>query len=287
MRKRLTFSSGVLRHCPESYNPNIWPEPCGPAPAPIATRANGLDCHGDSQPATQAGGDFFDLIPRDTGLAISIGSVAGTDEPAAILKAGIQACVRALAAARTASCGTLVEDLNRIVCAVSLNNLYATLFFAQIDAPHRRLTYVNAGHEPALLVRPHSGRVRLLESSGAVLGLTARSRYQQRTIPLQLGDVLVAFTDGVSDTLSSRDGELGHALILRMLQELPGATAADLVARLLAASTATSESARPDRTAIAVRFIPTQGEELRVVHAAESLVTAPPAVPLQAACGAR
>ena len=287
MRNRLTFSSRPAWHCTESYSPTAPLEIPGPSLAHSTTRANGLDCHGDSLPATEAGGDFFAFIPRETSLATSIGSVAGKDSPAAILKAGIQASLTALAGAGVATCANLMEDLNRIVCAVSTGDLFATLFFARIDAAHRRLTYVNAGHEPALLVRCHAGRVRLLETTGAVLGLSTRSRYHQKTLPLQQGDVLVAFTDGVSETLAARGGESCHSLVLRTLQEAPGTTAADLVTRILKASTATGDTARPnDKTAVAVRVTPMQTLKLRVAHAAECLSFAA-AGPLEAACGGR
>jgi hypothetical protein len=178
-----------------------------------------LDYYGECQPAGHVGGDFFDFVrlPSST-LVASVGDVSGRGVPAAIMMAGIQATLRGLAAGRPGKLSCVVQELNRIVCEVSPDNFYVTLFYAQIDPLQRQLNYVNAGHEAALLARKRSGRVHRLESSGTVLGLSSRSPYEQRSMALEPGDVLLAFTDGITEAADIQGRELCEAGVLRVMR---------------------------------------------------------------------
>jgi serine phosphatase RsbU (regulator of sigma subunit) len=115
---------------------------------------------------------------------------------------------------------------------------------------------VNAGHEPALLVRGGGERVYRLESTGTVLGLTTRAGYGVRTLALEPGDLLVAFSDGVADAANSRGRTFGESGVLEALREHPGARSSELVAYLMDAVRQFADRAGTvdDRTVTVVRL---------------------------------
>ncbi len=204
-------------------------------------RIQGLDYSGDSHPAGEVGGDFFDFTQggRDS-LVISVGEVSGQGIAAAILMSGIQSLLRGLSSALLCDLVRVVRDLNRTVYEVSPDNFFTTLFYARIDAAARRLQYVSAGHEPALLIRAGGQAVRL-ESTGTVLGLTPRVNYSCRTLAFEPGDLLIAFTDGIPD--------VG---IPDLVRRNPGARASDLVALIMEAAGSVDAPA-DDHTVIVAR----------------------------------
>lgn len=218
----------------------------------------GLDYYGECRPASDLGGDFFDFVPLpERGLLLSIGDVSGHGIGAAIIMSGLQALLRSLSAGGNGQLPRVVQGLNRSVCDVSPANVYATLFYAWIDPARRLLKYVSAGHEPALLFRP-GGRTRRLESTGTVLGLTARSAFREAAVALEAGDVLVAFTDGVTEAADSHGHEFREEGVVRVLERYPKAGAAELSGRILdsVANFRTPSSAADDRTVVVVRLVP-------------------------------
>jgi len=202
-------------------------------------RVDALDYHGECRPRDACGGNFYDfMVLPENRLAVSVGDVCGRGIGAAALMSGVQLCLRGLTALGSADIAGLVRELNRAICQTSPGNLYTTLFHAHLDPARRRLHYVNAGHEPALLIRPRAGRVHRLETTGTVLGLTDRVAFARRTLAVEPGDVLVAFTEGVTEAAVRSAAEL-----------YPDARAADLVARILDAAGASPE----DQTVAVVR----------------------------------
>jgi hypothetical protein len=217
----------------------------------------GLDYFGATQPAEETTGDFFDLVPLpEPGLLVSVGDVSRHGTGASIIMSGLQAFLRALATGRGAL-PELVQGLNRSICDISPENFYATLFYGRIDLPLRQLTYVSAGHEPALLFHAKSRRLRRLERTGTVLGLTARAVYRQQTVSLEPGDTLVAFTDGVTEATDARGREFHEKGVRRVLEDYPTADAKELSARILEAVEDFGEGGKPadDRTVVVVRAV--------------------------------
>ncbi|SPE34883.1 Serine phosphatase (fragment) [Candidatus Sulfopaludibacter sp. SbA3] len=216
-------------------------------------RIQGLDYCGDSRPAAGVGGDFFDFVAQGPGgLVVSVGDVSGHGIAAAILMSGMQALLRGLSSGQTYEIARVVGELNRTVYDVSPDNFFATLFYAKVDAGARQLHYVSAGHEPALLVRRSGRGVERLDSTGTVLGLTPRALYAHRTVAFEPGDILIAFTDGVTDAVDGSGGEFRMAGILDVVRQHPGARSSDLVAFIMDAA---SRFADPvdDRTVVVVR----------------------------------
>jgi phosphoserine phosphatase RsbU/P len=224
----------------------------------------GLDYYGECHPVGEVGSDFFDFtVPDSSSLLLSIGDVSGKGVPAAIVMAGLQASVRALGLGPRNEICALVRDLNRMVCRLSPDNFYATMFYARIDSVRRQMQYVNAGHEPPLLVRKRNQAVVRLESTGTVVGLSTRSGYSQRTIPIEPGDVLVAATDGVMEALYAEGRDVHEQVVFSAVRDHPGASSSDLAAHIFRAATTHGDTSThcttpsDDRTVVVVRFVDT------------------------------
>jgi sigma-B regulation protein RsbU (phosphoserine phosphatase) len=217
----------------------------------------GLDYDGESKPAAAVGGDFFDFLPASHGsLVLSIGDVTGKGVPAALVMAGLQASVRTLARSRDLDLCGVINELNRLLWDMSPTNMFATIFYARIEISANRLTYVNAGQEPALLIRPGSGQVWRLSSTATVLGLSLRCAYRENTIEFRPGDILVAFTDGISEACDRKEVPFGEAGVLSVIEQQPELTSSslvDLVMRTVENYAADSDYV-DDRTVSVVKF---------------------------------
>ncbi len=224
-----------------------------------------LDYFGDCHPEGDIGADFLNFRSlRGDELAFSVGDIAAHGVGAAILMSGVQAFLRGLTGSESGEIAAMVGELNRVVCQVIPDSICVTLFYAQVDPQRREIRYVNAGHEPPLLLRKLTGQVRRLESTGTVLGLTSRTVYRQRTVEMLPGDLLVAFTDGVSEAKNAEGRTWTEEGILSVLRRCRNEPAAHLVAEILESAERFADPMAPpdDRTAAAVRFI--DAEELKL-----------------------
>jgi phosphoserine phosphatase RsbU/P len=219
-------------------------------------RIQGLDYHGRRR-SGETGSDFFDFVSRPAGeLAVCMGAAPVPRADSALMVSGLENLLCRLSAQADAKPAIIVEALNRSVCGAAGDNSYATLFYASVDPLRRQLAYVNAGHEPALLLRKRQNRAIILESTGAVLGLTHRSGYGQRTIPLEPGDLLSVFSDSVAEAADILGRPFGSIGVLSVLRRFPDAHAVDLVEEILCAAERHAGWAAPatDQTVAVVRF---------------------------------
>lgn len=183
-------------------------------------RVEGLDYFGCCRPALAVGGDYYDFLTLPDGsLGIAIGDVSGKGIGAALLMASLQASLRGQTFAHRGELADLVGRVNRLVHDASPMNRYATLFVARYEPAARRLTYVNGGHNaPMLLRRTESpDRPERLPASGTVVGLMPEATYREATVLLQPGDLLVAFTDGISEAQNGAEEEWGEARLTAVL----------------------------------------------------------------------
>jgi phosphoserine phosphatase RsbU/P len=217
----------------------------------------GLDYYGECRLAGDVGGDFFDFVPLgNQALVASVGDVPGSGIRAAILMSGVQSILRGLTADGNRNISTIVQQLNRAVYEISPDIFFPTLFYARIDPVLRRLQYVSAGHDTALLVRKDTMRFERLERTGTVLGLTNRTTYGRRTVRLDPGDVLIAFTDGIAEVVDTKGWQSCEASICEAVRRHDGAGAREIVGLVVdAVERCTGESRQgDDRTVIAVRY---------------------------------
>ncbi|HET7292041.1 MAG TPA: PP2C family protein-serine/threonine phosphatase [Vicinamibacteria bacterium] len=160
-------------------------------------------------PVREIGGDFFDLVPLGGDrFGLALGDVMGKGVPAALLTGTLKAGLRAQLALGDATPCELVARVNRLFWEVTPKGLFATLFFAMLDLGAGRLDYVNAGHDHPFVVR-EGGRIDDLDRGGTVLGLLEAARYERAQVSLERGDMLVLYTDGVTDRTGLRDEPFG------------------------------------------------------------------------------
>jgi serine phosphatase RsbU (regulator of sigma subunit) len=158
-------------------------------------------------PFREIGGDFYDFVPLGPHrMAFAIGDVMGKGVPAALLAANLKASIRAQVEAENTCPSALVAKVNRMFWDVVPNGLFASLFFGVFDLEEGRLDYVNAGHHHPFVLEP-DGTVRDLREGGIVLGLTEDATYEQASVPVPSGELLVFYSDGVTDRANGA-GEL-------------------------------------------------------------------------------
>ena len=206
--------------------------------------------------STATGGTFFEFVRLAGGpLFATIGDVSRYGLTAPVIASGVRSFIRrAVQDERREELTGVIQDLNSTMWGLS-PDAYGTLLCARFDAFERRLTYINAGHEPALLIR-RTGRIRRLDGAGAVLGLSLQSVWRERALTLEAGDVLVAFSEGVSESLDAGDGQLRDSGLLEVLRFHRDAPAGDLVRSFLEAVDHFDRTGRRnDHTMIAVRYL--------------------------------
>ena len=158
-------------------------------------------------PFREIGGDYYDFLTLGPHrLALAIGDVMGKGVPAALLSANLKASVRAQLQTGERTPADLVARVNRLFWDLTPNGLFASLFFAVFDLEAGTLEYVNAGHHYPFVVRG-DGTVEELREGGTLLGLVEESSYVSGRLAVHAEDMLVFYTDGVTDR-GSREGEM-------------------------------------------------------------------------------
>jgi len=158
----------------------------------------GWEVTGVSIPSLQVGGDYFDFLqPGDGRLGIAIGDVSGKGVPAALLMSNLQACLKGQVL-HPAPVAATVSRVNDLLAESTDPHMFATFFYGELDGASGRFTSTNAGHEPALVVR-RDGTVEWLVAGGLLLGMFAGQPYDQAEVDLGPGDVLVLYTDGITE----------------------------------------------------------------------------------------
>jgi sigma-B regulation protein RsbU (phosphoserine phosphatase) len=210
-REVLSREIEIAREVQQRLFPQILPE--------VAA----LEYAGHCRPAQGVGGDYYDFLALTSGrLGIAIGDVSGKGVPAALLMASLQASVRGQSQAEGGHVAELMTNVNRLVCDASPENRYATFFYGQFDPATRRLIYSNGGHNAPIVLR--GTEVLRLECGGPPVGLFRPSRYEQEEIELRPGDVLILFTDGISEAENPAQGEWGEDALIESTRrriELP------------------------------------------------------------------
>jgi sigma-B regulation protein RsbU (phosphoserine phosphatase) len=198
-------------------------------------------------PARGVGGDYYDFILLGPGrVGIAVADVAGKGISAALLMSTVQASLRSQAPSVDGNLTGLVSSMNRLLHVSTDASAYATFFYAQYDEEARMLTYVNAGHNPPILVRAAAATrareashamaagdvkslntevkaeaeepsISLLSTGGLIIGAFDTSDYEQETITMYEDDLLVAYTDGVTEALNPEEEEFGEARLRQII----------------------------------------------------------------------
>lgn len=198
----------------------------------------GLEYCAECHPAREVGGDYYDFLELPGGkLGIAIGDISGKGIGAALMMAHLQACLRGQAFA-AGNLSELMCRVNRMVYEASSANRYATFFYAEYDPQIRRVRYVNAGHNPPMVIRtsqPGSDPFRW-EVGGAVIGLLPEAHYETGCFEVQVGDLIVLYTDGVSESMNPADEEWGEERLIACARNSDGLGARAVLDRLMSAA---------------------------------------------------
>jgi sigma-B regulation protein RsbU (phosphoserine phosphatase) len=186
----------------------------------------GVDFAGYCRPAQGVGGDYYDFFElkerpgRMRSIGLAIGDVSGKGISASLLMASLRASLRGVTRTSGDDLAAVLKDINQLVYEASTSNRYATFFYAQYDPQERLLSYVNAGHNAPVVLRRNGAsgnEILRLEACGPVIGLLPDADYQQENLHIQPDDILVAFTDGISESMALTEEEWGEERMIACL----------------------------------------------------------------------
>jgi len=222
-------------------------------------RIEGLDYFGACRSALDVGGDYYDFIELpENKFGIAIGDISGKGIGASLMMASLQANLRGQAIHFKSDLAGLMKQINSLVYEASTSNRYATFFYAQYEPHTKKLAYVNAGHNPPFVVRK-SGEVLRLEEGGAVVGMlpSILVNYKQGEIELQTGDLLVGYTDGISEAMNPQEEEWSEDAMLEELKKVQEKPAVEILPYIVACADKFASGAKQhdDMTMIVVKVI--------------------------------
>jgi sigma-B regulation protein RsbU (phosphoserine phosphatase) len=185
----------------------------------------GYDLAAKTVPARNVGGDYYDFLPSgDDHLALVLGDVSGKSMPAALLMANVQATIRGQTLLNPAA-GDCMTRSNRLLYDSTDSDKFVTFFYAVLDPARHELRYSNAGHNPPMLLSK-GGEPRLLETGGPVLGVVPSFTFEEATVTIDPGDLLLIYSDGFTEAMDRRFEEFGEDRLLeatRAAWDLPAA----------------------------------------------------------------
>ncbi|MBK9247372.1 MAG: PP2C family protein-serine/threonine phosphatase [Ignavibacteria bacterium] len=195
----------------------------------------GFDLAAASISSKQVGGDYYDFIQLSTTeMLIAIADVSGKGMPASLLMANVQAALRVLAPLRL-DLPDMVERINAIIYQNTGADKFITFFCGIIDSDTGQFAYINAGHNPPMLLRKDKS-IHELKEGGIILGiLDTPPPYRMGYTIIERGETLLLYTDGVSEAMNPKDEEFGEAQTTSFLREFSSLPAVDIVDKLIEA----------------------------------------------------
>ncbi len=218
----------------------------------------GLDFAGYCRSAKFVGGDYYDFLPmRDGGFLFTLGDVSGKGIAAAVLMASIQASLRSQVVRPPDSLAALMGDFNKAVYSFSTEDKYSTLFCGLLDPSRRNLTYVNAGQVRPMLLRCADGKMERLDCGGLPVGLLEISEYEQGHVPLEAGDAVLCFSDGISEATNAKEVMWDESEVQKVVQTCRELTAQQMIDRLVEATDGFAGDAEQndDMTVVAIKAL--------------------------------
>jgi sigma-B regulation protein RsbU (phosphoserine phosphatase) len=188
-----------------------------------------LDLAGYNAPCRTVGGDYYDFFTYpNSRVAMVLADVSGKGMPASLMMMSLQARVQVLVE-EPRDLGEVMSRLNRLTAANCPSNRFITLFLCVLDPSNGELAYCNAGHNPPLVLR-QTGEADRLEGGGPILGILPIARYEEHRCSLQAGDILVVYSDGVTEAANPADEEFGEERLAACLARRAGEPAESIIA---------------------------------------------------------
>ncbi|NQU03283.1 MAG: SpoIIE family protein phosphatase, partial [Syntrophaceae bacterium] len=216
MTKELEIGKGIQQSFLPESNPEI----------------PGMEVAAFNVPALEVGGDFYDFIPiTEDRWGLVIADVSGKGVPAALFMAISRTLIRAHTT-KNSTAVTAVTEANRMICEDSKSCMFVTLFYAILDSKKKTLTYVNAGHNPPMMFRGGSVDIALLKAKGIALGVIEEVDLEEVEIELTDDDIVVLYTDGVTEAINEKEEDFGEARLVKVIQENRGLPVGDIIDRI-------------------------------------------------------
>ncbi|MCB2200444.1 SpoIIE family protein phosphatase [bacterium] len=218
-KKRLEEQLAVARHIQQGFLPSTIPDTPG-----IEISATSLFC-------LEVAGDYYDVISLPGGRTLfAVGDVSGKGAGAAMIMANLQASLRALSRVEV-PLTELVAGINDLIHHNTPPEDYITFFVGIFDPDSSKVTYVNAGHNPPFVFRKGGGR-ELLEAGGVILGSIPGMPYEEGEVVLTEGDLLLLFTDGVTEAMNETEEEFGEERLADTVLEHFSSPTVDLLSTI-------------------------------------------------------
>jgi sigma-B regulation protein RsbU (phosphoserine phosphatase) len=250
----------------QSILPRAWPQ------SPV------FSLWGTMRPAKEVGGDFYDHFPLSDGrLGLVVADVSGKGMPAALFSMVSKTLIRATALDRIRMPSDTIAVVNDQLCVDNDACMFVTTFYLEFDPTSGKAVYVNAGHPPPLLIHADGSSKPLPLTGGAALGVMDGLPYDQAEIQMQAGDVLLLFTDGVTEAFSADEREFTEAALPPLFAGQAVPPVRGVVERVISAVDAHSVGVAQfdDITCLALRWCPTAEVSSGIeAPASESGVTA-------------
>jgi phosphoserine phosphatase RsbU/P len=211
-----------------------------------------LDYSARCRQVHELGGDCYDFVPLADGcLALAVGDASGKGLAAALMIANVQSSLCTAALFSGDDVAAVLGAVNRQVHASSCADRYATLFYGVFDGTARVLRYVNAGHNPPIVIR-RDGSIHWLETGGAPVGMFPEWPYEVGVVPLNPGDLILAYTDGVIEAVDPSGEEWGLEGLQKAAAESRARCADDMVRAIFTALDKFSHGRQTDDATVVV-----------------------------------
>ncbi len=192
----------------------------------------GFELAAQNIPAKEVGGDFYDFIPISEGkIGLTIADVSGKGVPAALFMALARTIVRAKAT-RSSGVSEVIRDANSLITADANSGMFVTLFYAVLDVSERTLTYVCAGHNPPVIFKAKTGTLMRLDAKGIALGAIEDIELEERRIILDGGDIVVFYTDGVTEAINKKEVQFGEERLITTIKANHELSADDMIEKI-------------------------------------------------------
>jgi len=191
-------------------------------------KVDGLTFGGISRPAREVGGDFYDFIEIDSNrIGVAIGDVAGKSIPASLLMTMARSLIRA-ECGRHASPKEVIGRVNDLIAQDAVSDRYVTILYLVLDKTSKKLSFTLGGHVPLLLYRKNSDATESIDLNGIPVGLVEGAEYEEKEIALKKGDVVVLYTDGVTEALNQNGEQFGFERLVKAVRTYSSGSGEDI-----------------------------------------------------------
>ena len=217
---------------------------------------DGYQISGKSIPAKEVGGDYFDFMPIDEErMAFCLGDISGKGIPAALLMANLQATLRGQTILNF-SCKDCISFANKLLYRNTDPHRYATLFYGILNLKNNEVSYCNAGHNNPILISADK-KVQRLDIGGVVVGVMPEYPYKEISIPMNAGDLLVIYSDGITEAMNEFEEEYEEERFINLLLELQDRSADNIIETVLKSVNEFSGHTEPmdDKTLVVIKKV--------------------------------